>query len=202
MRSMPLLTLLAVVGLAGLNASTAEAQARTFKVDAAASQIQFVSDAPLEKFSGTLSKASGQVVVDPAKPAGAKGNVKVEVATIKTGIDLRDEHVRNESWLDAAKYPTAEFVITSVSGVDKLKVGEAVEATVNGKFTLHGVTKDVSTKARVRLVPAEAGKPEGLRIVASFPIKLVDHKVSIPSIVALKVSPDIVVNVDLHATAN
>ena len=63
---------------AGRGLSTAEAQARKFKVDPAASQIQFVSDAPLEKFTGTLSNASGQLTVDPNQPASAKGSVKVE----------------------------------------------------------------------------------------------------------------------------
>jgi polyisoprenoid-binding protein YceI len=203
MRSKHLMAILSAICLAGLsaNASTAEAQARKYKVDPAGSQIQFVSDAPLEKFSGTIGNASGQITVDPSHPSQAKGTVKVEVATIKTGIDLRDEHTRNESWLDAAKHPSAEFVITKVSGVEKLKAGESVDATVNGKFTLHGVTKDVTTKAKVRWTPAEAGKPDSLRVVGSFTIKLKDHNVSIPSIVALKVSPDIVVNIDLRATA-
>ena len=203
MRLMHLMAILPAICLGGLSlgASSAEAQARKFKVDPASSQIQFVSDAPLEKFTGTLSNANGQITVDPNAPSGTKGSVKVDVATIKTGIELRDEHTKNESWLDAKKFPSAEFVITKVGGVDKLKAGEAVEATVDGKFTLHGVTRDVTTKAKVRLVPAEDGKPEAIRIVGSFTIKLKDHNVSIPSIVALKVSPDIVVNVDLRATA-
>jgi len=203
MRSMHLFIWLAVGALAAsLNPPSAAAQNRTFKVDAATSQIQFVSDAPLEKFSGTLNKASGEVVTDPAKPGHTRGSIKVEISSIKTGIDLRNEHVQSENWLDAKKYPQAEFVISSVSGIEKLKAGESVEATVNGKFTLHGVTKDVTTKARIRWSPPEAGKPEALRVVASFSIKLEEHKVSIPSIVALKVSPDIMVNVDLHAVAN
>jgi len=202
MRSMFVMAVLSAVCLGGLaNPATADAQAKKFKVDPAASQLQFVSDAPLEKFTGTLSNPSGELTVDPNKAGDAKGKVKVEVATIKTGIDLRDEHVRNESWLDAKKFPAAEFVITKVSGVDKLKAGEAVEATVAGKFTLHGVTNDVTAKVKVRYVPAEGGKGEALRIVGSFTIKLQDHKVSIPSIVALKVSPDIVVNLDLRASA-
>ncbi len=204
MRLMHLMAILPALCLGGLSlgASSAEAQARTYKVDPASSQIQFVSDAPLEKFTGTLSNANGQITVDPNAPSGAKGSVKVEIATIKTGIGLRDEHTKNESWLDAKKYPTAEFVLSKVSGIDKLKAGEAVEATVQGKFTLHGVTRDVTTKARVRLIPAEGGKPEALRIVGSFTVKLKEHNVSIPSIVALKVSPDIVVNVDLRAHAH
>ncbi|MFT3928274.1 MAG: YceI family protein [Myxococcales bacterium] len=203
MRSMYLMAVVGALCLGGLTAgaSTAEAQAKKFKVEPAASQIQFVSDAPLEKFTGTLSNPTGHLTVDPNKPSDAKGSVKVEIHTIKTGIELRDEHVQNESWLDAKKFPHADFVITKVSGIDKLKAGESVEATVTGKFTLHGVTQEVTTKAKVRYTPAEAGKGEALRIVGSFTIKLEDHKVSIPKIVALKVSPDIVVNIDLRAAA-
>src|SRR4051812_3465151 len=125
MRSKHWMALLALVCLGAVAAisSTAEAQAKKFVVDAASTQLQFVSDAPLEKFTGTVGNASGQLTVDPNKPDQAKGNVKVEIATIKTGIELRDEHTRTENWLDAAKYPTAEFVITKVSGVEKLKAG-------------------------------------------------------------------------------
>ena len=139
----------------------------------------------------------------PKQRARTKAVIKVDIASIKTGVELRDDHLRKENWLDAPHFPNAEFVVTKVSGIDKLKPGEQAEATVKGKFRLHGVTKEVTTKARVRLVPAEPGKPGGdvLRIQTSFVIKLEDHKVSIPAIVSLKVSPDIVVNVDIRATA-
>jgi polyisoprenoid-binding protein YceI len=184
------------------------AQAKTFKVDSnGGSQIQFVSDAPLEKTTGVSSKISGDIVVDPNLPAQAKATLRVEVASIRTGIELRDEHLRAENWLDAKAFPNAEFVITSVSGVDKLKPNEAVEATIKGKFTIHGVTKDLTAKALVRWVPASAEtqankvKGDALRIQASFDVKLEDHKVSIPSIVSLKVAPIVKVNVDLRATA-
>ncbi len=188
-----------------LAASGASAQARTFKVDSSGgSNIQFVSDATLEKITGVTSKASGDIIVDPAAPAGIKGKVLVEVASIRTNIDLRDEHLRSDSWLDAKKCPNAEFVITSISGVDKLKPNEAVDADVKGKFTIHCVTKDITTKAKVRWVPAASGaKGSGdtLRVQASFVIMLEHHKVSIPAIVALKVSPKILVNVDLRAAS-
>jgi polyisoprenoid-binding protein YceI len=203
MRSMHLLALSWIAAFAAfvLTPGMAGAQARTFKVDSSGgSQIQFVSDAPLEKFTGKSTGVSGEIKVDPNAPATGSATIKVEIATLKTGIDLRDEHIRNESWLDAKKYPYAEFVVTRISGVEKLKPGEAVEATVTGKFSLHGVTKELTTKARVRLTPGEGGK-DSLRVVTSFTVKLEEHKVSIPSIVALKVSPEIVVNVDIRATA-
>jgi polyisoprenoid-binding protein YceI len=200
MRWMSLSMLALFVGvLAAAKPGVAAAQAHTFEVDSSASQIQFVSDAPLERFTGTSKKVTGEVTVDPAKVAQTKGKLIVEVASIKTGIDLRDEHLRKENWLDAAKHPNAEFVITNVSGVEKLQAGQAVDATVTGKFTLHGVTRETTAQVKVRYTPAEGGKPDALHITGSFTVKLEDHKVSIPSVVALKVSPNIVVNVDIHA---
>lgn len=182
-------------------ASAAAAQAKTFKVDSSGgSSIQFVSDAPLEKFTGKTASLSGEISVDPNKIDKAKGEVKAEVATIKTNVALRDEHLAGEDWLDAKKYPQAKFVITKIGGVDKLKPNDVVEVSVSGKFSLHGVTKDVTTKAKVRYTPGSSGK-DTLRVQASFTVHLEDHKVSIPKIVSLKVSPDIVVNVDIKAAA-
>jgi polyisoprenoid-binding protein YceI len=179
--------------------ASAAAEGQTFQVDSSGgSSIQFVSDAPLEKFTGKSTALSGEIKVDPDKPAGAKGDIKLDAASIKTNVALRDEHLAGENWLDAKKYPQARFVISKISGADKLKPNDVTEVTVQGKFTLHGVTKDVNTKAKVRYTP---GAKAALRVQASFTVHLEDYKVSIPSIVALKVSPDIVVNVDIRATA-
>jgi len=188
--------LLAPLALSG----TASAQSKTFKVDGAGgSSIQFVSDAPLEKFTGKSTSLSGTIDVDPAKIDKGKGEIKADVATIKTNVALRDEHLAGENWLDAKKFPQAKFVISKISGASALKPNDLTEVTVSGKFSIHGVTKDVTTTAKVRFTP---GAKPALRVVASFTIHLEDYKVSIPKIVALKVSPDIVVNVDLKATAS
>lgn len=203
MRSMVRLIAVLSIALAPFATSGAQAQARTFKVDSSGNQIQFVSEAPLETFTGKSSKASGDITVDPNAVATGKAHIQVPVTSIDTNIELRNEHLASENWLNAKKFPNAEFVITSISGVDKLKANDVVEVDVKGKFTIHGETKEISTKAKVRWTPAADGKGKGdtLRVQAAFVIKLEDHKVSIPSIVALKVSPNIKVNVDLRATA-
>ncbi len=190
-------------GVCLLHASDGAAQLRSFKVGAG-SQIQFVSDAPLERITGVTSKVSGEISVDPNAPSAAKARISVPVASIKTNNDLRDEHLRSENWLDAARAPNIELVLTQVSGIDKLVPDSAQEATLTGKLTVHGVPQDITTKARVRWSPNAAstnGGGDALRVQASFVVKLGNHKVSIPSIVALKVSPNIQVNVDLRARA-
>jgi polyisoprenoid-binding protein YceI len=180
-------------------ATAAAAQAKTFKVDGSGgSSIQFVSDAPLEKFTGKTTSLSGDITVDPTKIDKGKADVKAEVATIKTNVALRDEHLAGENWLDAKKHPQARFVVSKIAGATKLKPNDVTEVTVTGKFSLHGVTKPVTTKAKIRYTP---GAKDAIRVQTSFTVHLEDYKVSIPSIVSLKVSPDIVVNVDLKATA-
>lgn len=173
--------------------------ARTFKVDSSGgSSIQFVSDAPLEKFTGKSTAVSGEIKVDPDKVSTGKADLAVDAGSINTNLKLRDEHLRGENWLDAKKYPAAKLVITKISGAEKLKPNDLTEVTVAGKFTLHGVTKDITTKAKVRYTPGE-GPKASLRVQSSFTVHLEDYKISIPSVVALKVSPDITVNVDLRA---
>ena len=188
----------AACGLAVSVPQLAAAEARSFRLDGGESRIQFVSDAPLERITGVSQGARGEVEVDPAQPAQAHAEVRVKVASLRTNIELRDEHLRSDSWLDAARYPDIVFELSQLSGIAALKPNDVVEAVVNGHFSLHGVTRDVQTRARVRWVPAAAGGDgsESLRVQASFVVHLEDYKVSISSIVKLKVSPDIQVNLD------
>lgn len=178
----------------------AAAQARTFVVQSGA-RVRFVSDAPLETINGVSSGVSGELSVDPASLASASGAIEVQVATIRTGIDLRDEHLRSDSWLDAARYPTAKFELTSVRGGTSLTPGQTSRLTLVGRFTLHGRTRDVTANAQVQLVPGANGQPDAIRVRASFRIQLTDYGVTVPSVVQLKVSNDIAIDVSFRATA-
>src|SRR5690242_9461254 len=94
-------------------ATLASAQARTFESrNDGGSRIQFISDAPLETITGVTTHVTGQLTVDPNNLATARGTIAVRIATIRTGIDLRDEHLRAENWLNAQAYPNATFEIT------------------------------------------------------------------------------------------
>jgi polyisoprenoid-binding protein YceI len=64
-------------------------------------------------------------------------NVTIDVTSIDTGVSGRDSDLKSTNVFDAAQFPTATFVSTSVA-----KNGSGL--TVNGNLTLHGVTKPVS----------------------------------------------------------
>ncbi|MDH3199372.1 MAG: YceI family protein [Myxococcales bacterium] len=176
------------------------------QADAAKFQVRkgnatFVSDAPLETMEGTTSKVTGTVTFDPTDLSTTKGTFKAPVVSMRTGNDLRDEHLQSDSWLDAKKNPHIVFEIVEVSGVEALKPKKSHKVKVKGKFTAHGITKIVDAKGTVKWTPVDGGKDD-LRIKANFTAILEDHDVSVPSIVRLKVANEIAVSVDLQATAD
>lgn len=157
------------------------------------SWVQFVSDAPLEKISGVGHAVTGDIELDPSAVEATKGKLELEVASIRTNIDLRDEHLRGPAWLDAAKYPKIKFEIKKVSGASTLLPNQAVELQILGKLTMHGVTRDEPAKATVRWIPGE-----GVRVQAAFKVNLTQYKITVPALVRLKVSDEIALNVALR----
>ena len=187
----------------------ATAEPKTFQIRAdGGSRIQFLSDAPLETINGVSTKVTGSVTVDPANLAGAQGNVVAETAALRTGIDLRDEHLRSDTWLDSRRYPNATFELTRVEGATSLTANQLTQVRVRGRFTMHGVTKNVVATARVRWMPLtdDMRQTPGitgdvLRVSANFTVRLTDFNISVPTIVRLKVSNEIRVNVNFRGVA-
>ena len=163
------------------------------------SSATFVSDAPLETMTGKTSKVTGSVTVDPTDITKTKGKFKVPVTSLRTGSDLRDEHLQGDGWLDAKKNPFLHFEITEViigkKSSTQLKKGKNTKVEVKGKFTAHGVTQFVNAKGTVNWSGDE------LRIQAEFPYDLTAHEISVPSIVRLKVANEMTATVDLRAKA-
>ena len=172
--------------------------AQTFAVDIkdARNQAQFISDAPFEKINGLVSGLDATVMINTnditQKPMG---KVKVAIKDIKTGIELRDEHLSSEMWLNAAKFPTAEFQLTGIKNPSSktLNNGQKVNATLVGKFSVHGVSKEVEVPATLTYFKesekTKARVPGNLLVAnAEFNIKLSDYGVKIPDMVVSKVN--------------
>ena len=64
-------------------------------------------------------------------------SAEIDVASVNSGNEQRDAHLRAADFFDVEKYPTATFVSTSVTAD-----GEAYR--LEGDFTLKGVTRRVS----------------------------------------------------------
>lgn len=117
--------------------------AGTYAVEPAHTQAIFtVTHFGITPFSGTFSDASGTAKLDPAKPAATTLSVSIPVASVMTTSAKLTDELKSADWLDAAKYPHATFVSTSVT-----PMGDGA-AQIDGTLTLHGVSKPATIRAR------------------------------------------------------
>ncbi|TCC95118.1 YceI family protein [Pedobacter hiemivivus] len=86
---------------------------------------------------GSFKKFDGSVVAAKADLTDAKINFTVDVNSVNTGVEMRDNHLKTDDFFNAAQYPTMTFESTS------LKKGKENNYTLAGKLTIRDVTKDV-----------------------------------------------------------
>ncbi len=131
---------------------------RTVELNNAVGQnlCQFVSSAPLEEFEGTADGIEGSFVLDPQNLEATRGQIRVAVASMRTGIARRDEHLRSPEWLDAERYPYIEF---ELQGLRQVRITEraagrvVLQAVAVGDFSLHGVRKHMELPITLTYVP-------------------------------------------------
>ncbi len=156
----------------------------------------FRSVAQLETINGMSSAVSGSFRIDPNNLSSISGTITVQTNSFRTGIDLRDEHLRGSDWLNASAHPTATLEITGVSGASSLTVGEDTRLRITGRMTIRGQTRDVTANLRVRL------NDDGtIRARAQLQLRLSDYGIEINPAVELKVNNQIRLTVDIRAGA-
>src|ERR1700761_3950936 len=64
---------------------------------------------------GHFQKVSGTVHWDPQNPESSNANLVVDIASVDTREQKRDEHLRSADFFDAEKYPTMTFRSTKVT---------------------------------------------------------------------------------------
>ena len=169
--------------------------AQTQELRVANGRATFTSDAALETINGTSTGVSGSVTVDLANPGAASGTVRVPVSSLRTGLDLRDEHLRGPNWLDAGTHPDITLTVTAFEGASDFTGGERVSFQIRGTMTIRGTSRPVTIRAQGQL------RDGSLLLRARWRIRLNDYGVSIPATVQAKVSNEIVLSVNIRATA-
>jgi polyisoprenoid-binding protein YceI len=135
-------------------------------------QATFVSDAPVEKIEGT-GDATGTFSVDFADLSSLKAELKVPVASMKTGNTTRDDHMRNAEWLEADKCADISFVVKSTKAIKSETQGEVTEhqVEVSGDFTVHCISKPLTVPASIKV------KGDKMKISTKFEVSLADFDI-------------------------
>jgi polyisoprenoid-binding protein YceI len=175
------------------------------------SRATFKTDAPLETIVGTTAgpAVTGNLTVDPSKPAGAQGTIKVDLTTLSSGVAKRDADMQTPQYLDTANEANrfAVFELKSVDLTAPLESGKEVPAKVKGILTIKQKPVELVADARVtyiKLTPeqVEAQKRFGfatdnVKVRAKFSTLFSNHGITIPQLLFLKVSNEIQLETDL-----
>ncbi|MES2706883.1 MAG: YceI family protein [Verrucomicrobiota bacterium] len=186
-------------------AVSAAEQTFDFKDPKGVNHASFVLDAPLEAIGGNANGVSGTLTIDPAKPEATKGSIVVDAKTLSVENAMMKTHMLGADWMDVEKNPTITFTVGSLSDVKK--TGDTVTATVNGKFSLKGVEKEISVPAKVTLLPDKLGARTGgklkgdlLVVRTEFTIKRSDYGIN-PKAPTDKVSDEIKVTLAIAGSS-
>jgi polyisoprenoid-binding protein YceI len=112
-----------------------------YDIDSSHSTVEFkVRHLGFSKVTGRFTKFSGAVEMDGDDLSTLTADLTVDVASITTGDDKRDEHLRSADFFEIERFPELTFRADEVSSVSD----DAF--TLDGELSMHGVSKRVQIK--------------------------------------------------------
>ena len=117
--------------------TTTTLPAGTWTVDTAHSSVGFtVRHMMVSKVRGRFNDFTADVVTG-ADPLASSVTATVQMASIDTGDDGRDGHLRTNDFFDIDAFPTMTFTSTGITG-------SGTDYELAGDLTIKGVTKPVT----------------------------------------------------------
>jgi polyisoprenoid-binding protein YceI len=132
-----------------MTATQTEPTTNTWNIDATHAELGFaVRHLMISTVRGRFGAVAGTVVIDEKHPESAKIDVTIDVVSIDTRQEMRDNHLRSADFFDVENHPSIHFVSTKVEG----DISDAFKVT--GDLTIRGgthpVTLDVTNEGRVK----------------------------------------------------
>ena len=110
--------------------------AGTWTIDPGHAEVAFVGrHFMLTKIRGRFTGVSGAVTVAD-DPARSSVDVTIDMSSVSSGDNARDDHLRSADFFDVTAHPTATYRSTSVEW-------DGTRGTVIGELTIKGVSRPV-----------------------------------------------------------
>jgi polyisoprenoid-binding protein YceI len=87
---------------------------------------------------GKFNAVEGSLQLDDRDPVASSGTFSVRAASINTGVEARDNHLRSVDFLDSEAFPTIEFTSTRVEAAG------GNDYRVTGDLTIRGTTRPIT----------------------------------------------------------
>jgi len=130
-------------------------EAKSYRVDAQASQIEWAGSKPTGKHTGTIALSEGEVFVKDTVLASGKFTIdmkSITVTDLKAGDGKEDleAHLKGlkegsaDHFFNTTKFPTATFEITGLA-----KEGD--KTMIEGNLTIKGIAKNIKFPATINI---------------------------------------------------
>jgi polyisoprenoid-binding protein YceI/mono/diheme cytochrome c family protein len=145
-------------------------------------EVTFKIEGPLDDVPGVTRSITGNLEFDEKDWAKGKGLVSVQLDTLRTGIDQRDQDMRIE-FLETARFPYALLAIERIERPSAAAIapGQSVQGEAVGSFEVHGVRRAIRIAITLELKSATE-----LWVKGGFEVPLSDYAISRPSRLFLK----------------
>ena len=140
------LVLLLLIGFAGI---TQPMSVTPYEVDTAHSMILFRAKHNNVTYNyGRFNEFTGQIVMGATDGSGRSDSMvefEIKAASVDTGNEKRDQHLRSSDFFSAKQFPVITFKSTEVS----VKENERNMLEVTGDLELHGVKKSITVDVEI-----------------------------------------------------
>ena len=125
----------------------------TWKIDPAHTDVAFsAKHMMVTTVRGKFDRVEGELRLDEADPQSTEGEIRVATASLSTGFDARDQHLRSADFFDAEAYPS---IVARVRGVEP----KGRRFSVTADVTIRDVTRPVTFAAEFNgIVPGMHGE--------------------------------------------
>ena len=120
-------------------AMTTAAFATSWEIDTAHSSANFaIQHMAISKVKGSFDKVSGKIEFHESGSNPFSLEIKIDPASVDTGVTKRDDHLRSADFFDVKQYQSINFTSKKVVPTENGKY------QVQGTLTMHGVSKDIT----------------------------------------------------------
>ena len=167
-----------------------------FKFDASHSTIGFSIHQFLGTTRGTFSKFEGTIDLNREHPEKSSVTARIDVRSIETKIEKRDNHLRSPEFFNVEKFPAMTFKSRSV------KQTGPQSGDIEGDLTMHGVTKPITLHVKLTSLNADDARQTHWAVTTE-PLKRRDFGLLFSgSAEAISgISQTVAINIDIEAHA-
>lgn len=151
---------------------------------------RFIARTQIETFVGKTDQIDGCVSWNGDDMlSGSKFQFEVDLASLDTGIKLRNRHMRKKH-LETDKFPSAQYsgklVRLEEKGPNELLVA------AEGKMTIHGIERNLAIEAIVTI------ENDSYYVQCEIRLKLTDFEIKVPRFMLLKMDDNVKLVLDFY----